>query len=139
MTSKSDNADYIEHCHVSHDTLVSQIEALTAERDDYRQAYESVRENVRKIDVAMHGEDGAAQQASACDLIAPAKALRQRAERLQGALEAAASVATSSLQHAKLPHSGPLGHIDDIVRAALADTQETDKCPPATADAPVAP
>lgn len=38
------------------------------------------RRLAREIDVAMHGEEGAAKQASLCDLVNPARMLRERAE-----------------------------------------------------------
>ena len=43
----------------------------------------------REIDVAMHGEEGAAKQASLCDLVPSARWLRARAERAEAALAAA--------------------------------------------------
>lgn len=64
-------------------------EAATArkERDEAReeiQGHEEAsadkRRLARMIDVAMHGEEGAAQQPSLCDLVGPANELRKRAE-----------------------------------------------------------
>jgi hypothetical protein len=50
-----------------------------------REAYEAVladhRRLVRELDVALFGEEGAAPQASLCDLIGPAKALREQVRR----------------------------------------------------------
>lgn len=58
---------------------------MRAERDalrervaDYEEVLEDKRRIARELDVAMHGEEGAAKQASLCDLIGPAKALRER-------------------------------------------------------------
>ncbi len=41
------------------------------------------RRLVRELDVAMHGQEGAALQASLCDLIGPARRLREENERLR--------------------------------------------------------
>ena len=49
-----------------------------AERDDYKAAYEDTKRLAREIDVALHGEDGAAKQASLCDLVHPAAEMRAR-------------------------------------------------------------
>jgi hypothetical protein len=59
---------------------VAELEALA---QDYEQVLASKRENIRLIDVAMHGEDGAAKQPSGCDLIEPARWLRERAEKAE--------------------------------------------------------
>lgn len=40
---------------------------------DYEDVLADKRRLTRELDVAMHGEEGAAQQASLCDLIGPAK------------------------------------------------------------------
>lgn len=51
------------------------------------EGYEGVLEDkvrlTRELDVAMHGEEGAAKQASLCDLIEPAKRMRETIERLR--------------------------------------------------------
>lgn len=49
---------------------------VVKERDELREALEDKRRLTRELDVAMHGEEGAAKQASLCDLISPAKNLR---------------------------------------------------------------
>ncbi|MGC0054572.1 hypothetical protein ACNSPG_16165 [Brucella pituitosa] len=55
----------------------SQAEAIiAAERADYEEVIADKRRLTRLLDVAMHGEEGAAKQASLCDLIEPAKQLR---------------------------------------------------------------
>lgn len=83
--------------------LLSQLATVTAERDEARadlvgQAAEK-RRLAREIDVAMHGEEGAAKQASLCDLIGPAADLRAergaalaRVVQLEGALRFYADV-----------------------------------------------
>ena len=51
-------------------------ELLAAERAGYEEVLADKRRLTRLLDVAMHGEDGAAKQASLCDLIEPAKRMR---------------------------------------------------------------
>jgi hypothetical protein len=41
------------------------------------------RRLAREIDMALHGEEGAAKQAFLCDLVEPARRLRKRAARFQ--------------------------------------------------------
>lgn len=53
---------------------------------DYEAALADKRRLTRELDVAMHGEAGAAQQASLCDLIEPARRLREENDRLREAL-----------------------------------------------------
>lgn len=53
---------------------------------DYEEVLADKRRLTRLLDVAMHGEDGAAKQASLCDLIEPAKRMRERIKVLEDAL-----------------------------------------------------
>lgn len=53
------------------------VRELVGERDGYIEAMNSVRQLSRQLDIAMHGEENAAPQASLCDLVAPAKAFRK--------------------------------------------------------------
>ncbi len=57
-------------------SLALQVEGLEQQAADHRR-------NVRLIDAALHGEDSAAKQASTCDLIDPARALRTSAEKAE--------------------------------------------------------
>lgn len=68
---------------VSEDWCIKTIRALMSERDDLQHSYDDMRRLTRKLDVALHGEDGAAQQASLCDLIGPASDLRAERDALQ--------------------------------------------------------
>ena len=61
-------------------------EALIA---DYEEVLADKRRLTRELDVAMHGEAEAAEQASLCDLIEPAKRLRRSNVELVWALEMA--------------------------------------------------
>lgn len=47
---------------------------------NYEEVLSDLRRLVRELDVAMHGEDGAAKQASICDLISPAREMRKEIE-----------------------------------------------------------
>jgi hypothetical protein len=87
--------DSLEHLRSAREGNVTTLGAFSSEgnlwnaprgeqnaANNFREAYESMRENVRLIDIAMHGEEGAAKSPSACDLIEPARMLRQRVARL---------------------------------------------------------
>lgn len=50
---------------------------------DLNEVLADKRRLTRELDVAMHGEEGAAKQASLCDLIEPARRLRAEVERLR--------------------------------------------------------
>lgn len=52
---------------------------------DYEEVLADKRRLTRDLDLAMHGEDGAAKQASLCDLIEPARRLRDRATATEAA------------------------------------------------------
>ena len=52
---------------------------------DYKKVLADKCRLTRELDVAMHGEDGAAKQASLCDLIGPARDLRARAQAAETA------------------------------------------------------
>jgi hypothetical protein len=76
---------------------VAELEALM---QDYEQVLASKRENIRLIDVAMHGEDGAAKQASGCDLIEPARMLRARTEKAEAEVARLTEIRRIQLTHA---------------------------------------
>jgi len=59
--------------------LADEVERLMNLVTGYEEAQASSRKLTREIDVALHGEDGAAKQASLCDLVHPAAALRAEA------------------------------------------------------------
>jgi hypothetical protein len=59
-------------------------DALAAQVRDLEEVLVDKRRLTRDLDVALHGEDGAAQQASLCDLIEPAKELRAQVRALEG-------------------------------------------------------
>lgn len=58
------------------------IERLVGHVADLEEALADKRRLTRELDVAMHGEEGAAKQASLCDLIPLAKRLREQAAPL---------------------------------------------------------
>lgn len=53
---------------------------MSATVADYEEVLADHRRLVRELDVALHGEAGAAKQASLCDLIEPARQLRRKCE-----------------------------------------------------------
>jgi hypothetical protein len=54
---------------------------------DYEEVLADKRRLVRDLDCALHGEGNTAKQASLCDLIEPARALKTRADALQAEVE----------------------------------------------------
>ena len=52
---------------------------------DMQQVIDDKHRLTRELDVAMHGEEGAAKQASLCDLIGPARDMRKRITELTAA------------------------------------------------------
>lgn len=78
-----------------------------AERD-YAESLAGIQANVRAIDVALHGEAGAARQASACDLIDPARLMRERAEAAEERMreaEATLQVLADAVGHMRVPQT----------------------------------
>lgn len=49
--------------------------------DDYKAAFEDHKRLVRELDVALNGEDGAAKQASLCDIVSQVKDQRWKLVR----------------------------------------------------------
>lgn len=64
-------------------SLRSRITALEAELRDTREVLADKRRLAREIDVAMHGEENAAPQASLCDLVASARDMRAKVTALE--------------------------------------------------------
>ncbi len=69
------------------DTLREDANADAPTLADYKAVLDDKRRLIRELDVALHGEEGAAEQASLCDLIAPAEKLRAEVTRLERVLE----------------------------------------------------
>lgn len=67
----------------------AEIERLTTLVADYEDVVADKRRLAREIDVAMHGEEGAAKQPSLCDLVAPAAQMRATIEKLTREMDAA--------------------------------------------------
>lgn len=55
--------------------LHAELEKVAMERDDYKEVLEDKRRLARELDVIINGEDGAAKQASLCDLLSQVKTL----------------------------------------------------------------
>ncbi len=63
------------------DKITSKVlHAAAAAIKDFIAREDDVQRLTRELDVAMHGEEGAAKQASLCDLVGPAARLKQRVE-----------------------------------------------------------
>ena len=73
-----------------HEFLNAAPDLLSAceERDSLREVLEDKRRLARELDIALHGEEGAAKQASLCDLIVPAQRLREERDRYKADSEA---------------------------------------------------
>jgi chromosome segregation ATPase len=67
----------------NNDYLARENEQLRAELSATREALEDKRRLTRLLDEALHGEGNAAEQASLCDLIEPAKQLRAERNALE--------------------------------------------------------
>jgi len=63
------------------DAVQAEIADLTQKLEDYKEVHASHRATVRKIDVILNGEAGAAKQASLCDLVRQIEDARKDAER----------------------------------------------------------
>lgn len=63
--------------------LLRLIEVHNSDINDYEEALRDKRRLTRELDIALSGADGAAEQASLCDLIGPAKELREERDRLK--------------------------------------------------------
>lgn len=69
-----------------HEEVVTVITDLEARTAGYEEALADYRRLVRKLDVALNGEEGAAEQASLCDLVHPVRSLRARVAELEADL-----------------------------------------------------
>jgi hypothetical protein len=66
--------------------LVRRAEKAEAEVAGCKEVIADMHRLTRELDVALHGEEGAARQASLCDLITPARNLRAEVERLRAVI-----------------------------------------------------
>lgn len=76
------------------------IDAIKSERTrarDFEEVLEDHRRLVRELDVILSGADGAAKQASLCDLIGPAKKMVDRVRELEALLGRAKMFAESEV------------------------------------------
>lgn len=112
LAEASDNLDDVA---ATISRLTEDVERLRLENSDLYAVLESKRENIRRIDVAMHGEAGAARQASACDLIPLARKLRARAEAAEARVKELEGVLT------------PFADIADLLDAETEGFSETDQ------------
>lgn len=94
----------------SYDALARELAEVKAERDGYREWGADVKRLTRELDVEMHGEENAAQQASLCDLIGAGKELRERAEKAEAALATARAQIVAAQEDMKERAAQVLGH-----------------------------
>lgn len=83
--------EHQERCHRAEERAEkaeTELAALTVQVEDYEEVNREKKRLARLIDVAMHGEADAAPQASLCDLVSLALALRLRAEAAEAELAA---------------------------------------------------
>ena len=92
---------------------------MSAERNDYKEAYEDTKRVARLIDVALCGEENAAAQASLCDLIPIAKKLRAENDALRARSEWGLNALTSIYKEAKFPDENSLQDIKSEAHEAL--------------------
>jgi hypothetical protein len=100
---------------------------LTA--SDYEATLTDQRRLVRELDIAMHGEKGAAKQASLCDLIEPARQMRAKIEAMPAttlgdALEKARKVCEADAEPERVGRYSDLRNAIGDLRAALAALPE---------------
>lgn len=103
-------------CGGSHDDLYATIAGLEEVLEDKLRL-------VRELDVAMHGEEGAAKQASLCDLIGPAKEMRGRIAELEAEL----SEALAYRKERERELGGVIADQDRKVAELEAEVAETDR------------
>lgn len=106
------------------DALEAEIGRLKGEVKDYEECYIGSKRLVRELDIAMHGDENAAPQASLCDLIGPAEDLRRRAEAAELALSAsradALKEALEAVQGERLEQHDALLNMDEVGSASDA-------------------
>lgn len=80
---------------------------------DYEAVLADKRRLAREIDVAMHGEEGAAKQASLCDLVEPARMMRERVAALE------AEVARLGMKNAEMGLDLEISRVTDKLYGKL--------------------
>lgn len=88
---------------------------------DYEEVLADKRRLTRELDVALHGEHGAAKQASLCDLVGPAKRLREQRDDLLRACKALDGAICNGFDTPQLRHAGRMALA--TARAAIAKAE----------------
>ena len=101
--------------------LLAEVIALRSEVDGYMEWAQDVKRLTRQLDIEMHG-DGAAQQASLCDLIGAGKDMRDRAEKAE-ARAAEAEADAERLAEALAFSKRHFGFNAEVLNALAAHTQ----------------
>lgn len=103
-------------------TAADEIQRLRALVSDLEESHADTKRLTRELDVAMHGEDGAAEQASLCDLIEPAKNMRWLLDQRDRMIKLPPEV-YQALTDCEARHRTALEQIKALARAALSDTE----------------
>lgn len=78
-----DHENHCEYEDMDSETLIIILKEKDRLIEDYQEWGKDVKRLTREIDVALHGEEGAAKQASLCDLVGPAEYIRQHVKKLE--------------------------------------------------------
>jgi hypothetical protein len=79
---------------------------LESELQDYKEAHADKQRLVREMDVILNGEEGAAKQASLCDLVGQIKTVAERVSTLKGALSILRQNVLLAIEHANAGVNG---------------------------------
>lgn len=107
------DAAFIAHARTDLPRVIAEVRRLRAMCDDYELALADKRRLARELDVAMHGEQGAAKQASLCDLVDSARQLRAANAIMHEALTEIAEEIDAG-RHDGLPEPAP-AHDADVM------------------------
>lgn len=89
------------------ETILAEKKQLRAEIADYEEVLKDKRRLAREIDLALHPEIGAAKQASLCDLVEPARRIREERDLLKHqtkAMQAAFEQVCEKANHVAMLH-----------------------------------
>ncbi len=77
---KEERNQALDQCAFLHKRIAHAEKLMSLQGESLDESYDQTQRLTRELDVAMHGEEGAAPQASLCDLVGPAKRLKQEAD-----------------------------------------------------------
>jgi hypothetical protein len=113
-----------------------ELEAELKKTPDYEEVLADHRRLVREIDVILNGEEGAAKQASLCDLVGQIEELKERLERgeamYEGLCEACDDMWAENAEGAELERVNlEMARIANEEKNALVDTPPLERIVPA--------